>query len=187
MKRFLSCFFSVIAIVYIPSLFVLAFFPRSTEGGASYALNLLFFFLYSFPFYCVFLEVGATCRQIGEHKTGTTAEKGLHAIRLILSVGIGITLANLSEYLYWALAMAVAWVFFRVLGVVLFRQNRKPDELFQTKKVWISVIVTFLVVCVALLIFRLSLDSKNRLDPEINAISHIKTGCEKLQVLHSPF
>lgn len=43
MKRFFAYFFTIISVVYVPTLFVLALIPRSSEGAASYALNLLFF------------------------------------------------------------------------------------------------------------------------------------------------
>ena len=164
MKR-LSNFFKVIAVAYVPTLFILSFFPQSTDGGTSYALNLLFFFLYSFPFYCVFLEIVATIGSIMDERAKTVAEKVIHTIRLVLSVGILLTLINLSDYLYLALTMSVAWIAFRILGAILFRSSRQKDEIIQTKQFWILVVAVILVVCGGLLILRFAIDSQNKPDP----------------------
>ena len=165
MKRLSNYFFKVIAVAYVPTLFILSFFPQSTDGGTSYALNLLFFFLYSFPFYCVFLEIGATIGSIMDERAKTVAEKVIHTIRLVLSVGILLTLINLSDYLYLALTMTVAWIVFRILGAILFRSSRQKDEIIQTKQFWISVVAVILVVCGGLLILRFAIDSQNKPDP----------------------
>ena len=165
MKRLSNYFFKAIAVAYVPTLFILSFFPQTTDGGTSYALNLLFFFLYSFPFYCVFLEIGATIGSIMDERAKTVAEKVIHTIRLVLSVGILLTLINLSDYLYLALTMAVAWIAFKILGAILFRRSRQKDEIIQTKQFWISVVAVILVVCGGLLILRFAIDSQNKPDP----------------------
>ena len=165
MKRLSNCFFKVIAVAYVPMLCILSFFPQSTDGRTSYALNLLFFFLYSFPFYCAFLEIGATIGSITDERAKTVAEKVIHTIRLVLSVGILLTLISLSDYLYLALAMAVGWTAFRILEAILFRSSHQKDELIQTKQFWISVVAVILVVCGSLLILRVAIDSQNKPDP----------------------
>ncbi len=169
-------FFGAVAILYFPLLFLLAFFPKPTEGASAYWLNLLFFFLYSFPFYCVFLEAGETIVSKCAHRTN--AERVIHAVRLLLSVGILLTLIDLPGYLYLALALAVAWAALRILGAVLFRGKCRRDEIPITKGFLISVLAVFLAVCGILIILRISLDRKNRPEPlseaEVSAIGSIR-------------
>ena len=162
MLKRLSNFIKVIAVAYVPTLFILSFFPQSTEGGTSYALNLLFFFLYSFPFYCVLLEVGITIGSIKDKRTKTGAEKVICITSWDLSVGILLTLINFSKYLYLALLMAAFWVAFRILGAILFRNNQQKDDIIKTKRFWISVIAIILLVCGVLLILRFAIDSQNK-------------------------
>jgi len=161
----ISNFIKVLAVAYVPTLFILSFFPRSTDGGTSYALNLLFFFLYSFPFYCAFLEIGSTIGSIMDERAKTIAEKVIHTIRLVLSGGILFTLINLSDCLYLALAMSAAWIAFRILGAILFRSSRQKDEIIQTKQFWISVASVILVVSGVSLILYFAIDSQNKPDP----------------------
>lgn len=168
MKRSYVYFFKVIAVAYVPTLFILSFFPKTTDGIATYALNLLFFFLYSFPFYCVFLELGATVGLIMDKRSKMLAEKLIHTMRLVLSVGILLTLIDLSEHLYLALALAIAWIAFRVLGSILFRRSRQTDGIIQTKQFWILVTAVVLIVCGALLILRFAIDSPNKPDPLVS-------------------
>lgn len=168
MKGFFAYFFTIISVVYVPALFVLALIPRSSVGAASYALNLLFFFMYSFPFYCVTLEVGATIKSVSDsalgHRKTTAAEKVMHALRWVLSAGILATLIDITAYIYPALVMAAVWVVLAVICAVVFRESRPRDGVVRTKKFWILAAAVFLALCCALFILRAALDSKNRPD-----------------------
>lgn len=184
MKRFFAYFFTIISVVYVPSLFVLALIPRSSEGVALYALNLLFFFMYSFPFYCVTLEVGATINLVSDSALGhnrkiTAAEKVMHVLRWTLSAGILVTLIDISAYIYPALVMAAVWVVLAVICAVVFRESRPRDGAVRTKKFWIVAAAVFLALCCALFILRAALDGKNRPDTsaEVMMVGEVSDFC----------
>ena len=122
MKGPASIAYKLIAVIYVPMLLLLAFIPQATDGGTSYALNLLFFFLYSFPFYCVYLEIGATVRDACERRATPHLGRALHAIRLALSIGMLLTLIDIKEGLKFALVMAVVWCLLMVLDLAVFRR-----------------------------------------------------------------
>lgn len=164
MKRLSDYFFKIIAVAYVPTLFILSFFPKSTDGGTSYALNLMFFFLYSFPFYCVFLEIGFTVERAYNSTEKTITEKIIHTIRIVLAAGILITLINLDEWLYLSLALAVSLIAFWIVSAIMFRKCRKTDELFKKKSFWICVVAVLVVVFGVTAIIQGVIDSKNKVD-----------------------
>ena len=161
MKRF----FKILVVAYFPSLLVLSFFPKTSDSGTLYALNLLFFFLYSFPFYCVFLEICETVISYSEKREKNRSQRILHAIRMALSVGILLTLIDVSNHLYLAITMATAWLGFRILEAILFREDRQSDKDTLDWRFWISVLAVVLVVGCALLTLRWAMDRKNSPDP----------------------
>ncbi len=165
MKAFFNYTFRVIAIAYFPMLFIASFIPKATDGGTSYVLNLLFFFLYSFPFYCVFLEIGSSVEDIPTFGQKTVAEKVIHIIRLILSAVILLTLIDIYEMLYVAITASVALLIFKALTLILFRPERANGEIIKTPRFWITVIAAIIAVSCAFLIIQGVIDSKNRPDP----------------------
>ena len=125
MKKLFTILYRTIALAYAPTIFLLSFIPRSTDGGTSYTLNFLLFFLYSFPFYCALLEVCATLCYIYGERADTHLEKAIRTIRLLLSVGIFLTLIDISEGLKFALVMAVVWCVLAAFGFVMHRFHGK--------------------------------------------------------------
>ena len=129
MKRFFTCAFRILALAYVTILLFASLFPKATDGGTSYLFNLVMFSLYSFPFYCVFLEMGMTMRYVFGSVAKSVERRVVHTLRLILSCGILLTLLNISDYFGFALIMALAWCAFAVLELVAFRRGgTRMDE-----------------------------------------------------------
>lgn len=175
MYKAMKYIFNAIAVAYIPFLMILSFFPKATDGFIStpYGLNLLFFFLYSFPFYCVFLEIGFTVERAYDSNERTIADRIIHSIRIVLAAGILITLINLDEWLYLSLALAVALIAFWIVSAIMFRKNRKTDELFKKKSFWICVVAVLVIVCGGMAIIQGVIDSKNQVDLVGGGLSEI--------------
>ena len=178
MKSFFNYVFRVIAIAYFPMLFIASFIPKATDGGTSYALNLLFFFLYSFPFYCVFLEIGSTVDSIPTFGQKTVAERVIHIIRLILSAVILLTLINIWDLLYIALTASLALLVFKALTLIIFRPARANDEIIKTPRFWITVVAVIIAISCAFLIIQVVIDSKNRPDPLEPIQICVSDGCD---------
>ena len=121
MKTSRRCFFRALAILYFPTLLVASLFPKTNDAGLQFGFNLLFFFLYSFPFWCVLVEITLTKRS------RTRASKRIRALRLLVCAGILCTLIQLKEYLRFALILAAAWLVLRLLGALI-PQDIAPEE-----------------------------------------------------------
>ena len=103
MKATIRSVWRTLAIAYFPALLLISLFVQTNDAGLLYGMNLLFFFLYSFPFYCVFLEIALTRRP------KTRAQRRLRLARLALCVGILLTLVDLQAHLRFALIVTVGW------------------------------------------------------------------------------
>ena len=167
MKKAITYFFRAVEIAYVPSLLILSFIPKNTDSlvPLNYGMNLLFFLVYSFPFYCVFCEIGFALSVALNKRKRTVAEKIIHAIRVILSVGILLTLIDLSDLLYLALALAVALLIFRIIYAVAFRTGGTQKDLVKSKGFWCVVIAVTLAVSGLFLLLRIYIDNQNKLDP----------------------
>ena len=110
MKRPRKSIFRSIAILYFPVLLLASLLPKTNDAGLQFGINLLFFFLYSFPFWCVFVEIMLT---------GRPRARRIRALRLLLCLGILCTLINLKEYLRFALIFSGVWIMLRLIGAVL--------------------------------------------------------------------
>ena len=152
MRKLYNGLFKFLAIAYFPTLFILAFIPKATEGVNIYWESLLLFFLYSVPFYFVFLEIETTIDSVFGKKAKTSGQKVLHVLRLALSVGILLTLIDTFRYIHLALYMAIAWLVLVIVGAIISRMNLPKMEKGTVKRFWIWTVVVVAVFVVAFLL-----------------------------------
>lgn len=149
MKRFLQSVFWIFAVLYIPSLLILPILPTLSEAedmfGNLYGISLLLLFLYTLPFYCAFLEIGAAVRWLSDRKRSTVTQTVAEAISLVLTVGM--LAAHLSQRLSLALVMTTFWVLLRISCAIVFRGTRQRVDVIRSRWFWLGAAVTFLALC----------------------------------------
>lgn len=150
MKRFLQSVFWIFAVLYIPSLLILPILPPLSDmadmfGISGYGITLLSLFLYTLPFYCAFLEIGAAVRWLSDRKRSTVTQTVAEAISLVLTVGM--LAAHLSQRLSLALVMTTFWVLLRISCAIVFRGTRQRVDVIRSRWFWLGAAVTFLALC----------------------------------------
>lgn len=149
MKRFLQSVFWIFAVLYIPSLLILPILPPLSKAedmfGNLYGISLLLLFLYTIPFYCAFLEVGAAVRWLSDRKHSTVTQTVTEAVSLVLTVGM--LAAHLSKQLFPALAMTTVWVLLRISCAIAFRKTRQRIGVMRSRWFWLGAVATFLALC----------------------------------------
>ena len=159
MKRFLQSVFWIFAVLYIPSLLILPILPTLSEAedmfGNLYGISILLLFLYTLPFYCAFLEVGAAVRWLSDRKRSTVTQTVTEAVSLVLTVGI--LAAHLSQQLSLALMMMTIWVLLRIFCAIAFRKTRQRIGVMRSRWFWLGAVATFLALFVIVLAISRSL------------------------------
>ncbi len=154
-------------LAYVPCLLILAIFPQANDvsGMSVYAMNLLFFFLYSFPLFCAFLEFCHAAVGFIDKNERAVFERILDTARVVLAVGILITFIDIRELLYISLVLSAILMALWLLSFVMTRKERKNADRMSVRAVCIcAVSVIVAVIGVFYLVWEI-IDSRNRPDP----------------------
>ncbi len=147
-QKIIKYIFIALAIIYIPTVFLLAWFAGGDLGFITtpYLFDLLVIFLYTFPCYLALIEFGlAVCRAIDKPQS-TVGKKIFHAISMIFACGILLTTANLEEFLFASIALAILLTLTWLISAIVYKKKTNLKTVFLDKTFWICAVILLLAV-----------------------------------------
>ncbi len=162
-QKILRYLFAAIAVLYLPALFIIPLFTDSSASiiAMPYEFILAVLFLYTFPCYMAFIELGtAVCRALDKQSV-SAKEKALNIIGILLSVCIIATAFVLEELIFVYLTLAVLLITKWIISAVAFKKKLEFLRIFKQKVFWICVASLIVVSIVTIVISTMFLSVSN--------------------------
>lgn len=147
-QKVIKYIFIALAIIYVPMLFVMALFAGGDAGfiATPYLFDLMVLFLYTYPCYLAFIELGLSVFRAFDKRKRSVGEKVFSTIGVVLSCGILITLTNLDDLLFVSLSLAVALSLNWLISAIVYKKKPNVKGTLTDKTFWICVVILFVVV-----------------------------------------
>ena len=150
MKRAISYIFWALPIIYLPVL-AISVLTADNNGGIiiwSDELQFLFLFLYTFPIVFSFVEIGLFVGRVFDKKQRKKGEKLLNYISFATAVLILMSALFFFEDLMLTFLFAAILVILWIVGIIIFRKERRAPHVFFEKEFWICAMALFVAVSV---------------------------------------
>ncbi len=162
-QKIITCIFAAIALIYIPSIFMIPLFAGGDVGfiATPYAFDLLVFFLYTVPFWVAFIEVGQLIGRLFERRKASTGEKVLYTVGILLAAGIFFTVFNLEELLLLSLLLAAVLLINNIIRFIVFKKSFGILGIFRQKAFWICVLCLITAISAIIAVASMFMSAKN--------------------------
>lgn len=162
-------FFFALVAVYIPALFIVSACAEAdgTFIAIPYSFVLMVIFLYTFPFYIAFIQIGLTVLGSFEAKTKSRGQKLFDIVKLVLVVGIIITAIDIESMVMLSLTLSAALILCWIISAIVYKKKPDIKGVVRQKTFWVCFIV--LIVCISgvFVTDKLIRESRNLRDDEI--------------------
>lgn len=147
-QKVIKYIFVALAIIYVPALFFVALFAGGDAGfiATPYIFDLMVLFLYTFPCYLAFIELGLSVCRAFEKRDRSVGEKVFNIIGAVLAFGILITLTNLEDLLFVSLALAGVLALNWLISAIAYKKKPNLKNTLTDKTFWICVVILLFVV-----------------------------------------
>ena len=178
MKKSIQFILYLVDILYLPCIVVISLF--ADQSGSFLVFHPLFLmlilFLFTFHFFCIFLEIGFTALRLFEKKVRSKGEKILNISTISLSaIMLIVTLADPErEFFILALILSLILIALWIIGDIIFKQRKFFPELFKKKYFWLSATSLLAAFCITIAITTGKIGDKGQPDPiePINKETH---------------
>jgi hypothetical protein len=169
MKRAISYIFWALPVIYLPVLAVCAL-TSDNNGGIiiwSDELQFLVILLYTFPLVFAFVEIGLFIGRVFDKKERAKGEMILNYISFATAALILLSALFFFEKLMPMLLFAAILVVLWIVGIIIFRKERRAPRLFLEKDFWICAMALFVAVSVLICFANVGEKIKSKVDDTV--------------------
>ena len=169
MKRAISYIFWALPIIYLP---LLAVFVLTSENNGGIIVwgnefEFLFLLLYTFPIVFAVVEIGLFIGRILDKRERIRVERILNYISFGVAVLIVLSWLFFSKHLMLSFLFSAILVVLWIVGLIIFRKERRAPNLFLTKEFWICAFALFVAVSVLICFANVGEKIKSKVDDTI--------------------